>query len=59
MKDVVLDEAGVLALLARLSARPATPASPREPEFIWDAEDLHDADRDADLHDRLPVVPSD
>jgi hypothetical protein len=54
---IVLDEDGVLRLLARL--RGATgPVAEEDLQPIRDADDLHEVDLDAELWNRLPEAPS-
>jgi hypothetical protein len=55
MTRIVLDEDGVLRLLARLDGRATGPA---DLEPIRDADDLHEVDLDAELWNRLPEIPS-
>jgi hypothetical protein len=51
---IVLDEDGVLRLLARLRE----PAADSDLQPIRDADDLHEVDLDAELWNRLPEAPS-
>jgi hypothetical protein len=58
VSPIVLDEAGVLELLAVLRAKLTGPALQHHPQPMWDIEDLHEADLDAELWSRLPETPS-